>query len=140
MKKTLLLVSAILLVAVNFSTAQDANHKTGKITVVQDEKLTSLTQKYKEVNQRDPSFDGYRLQIFFDSGNNSKNRATDALAAFQEKFPNVKAYLSFKQPNYRIRVGNFRTKSEAIGFQKSIQSDYPNAFVVRDKILFSEMD
>jgi hypothetical protein len=80
------------------------------------------------------------LQIFFDSGNNSKNRATDALAAFQEKFPNVTAYLSFKQPNYRIRVGNFRTKSEAIGFQKSIQADYPNAFVVRDKILFSEMD
>jgi len=140
MNKTFFSVYAIVLLLVNFSFAQNADNKAGKITVIQDNRLTSLTEKYKEVNHRDPSFDGYRLQIFFDSGNNSKNRATDALAAFQEKYPNIKAYLSFKQPNYRIRAGNFRTKSEAIGFQKSIQSDYPNAFVVRDKILFSEMD
>ncbi|HPT14059.1 MAG TPA: SPOR domain-containing protein [Bacteroidales bacterium] len=140
MNKTFFSVLAIVLLLVNFSFAQNADHKAGKITVIQDNRLTSLTEKYKEVNRRDPSFDGYRLQIFFDSGNNSKYRATEALTAFQEKYPNVKAYLSFKQPNYRIRAGNFRTKSEAIGFQKSIQSDYPNAFVVRDKILFSEMD
>jgi hypothetical protein len=140
MKKIFVLVCAISGLAVNYSIAQETEHSSGKITVIQDSKLITLTEKYKEVSQEDPSFDGYRLQIFFDSGNNSKNKATDALSSFQEKYPDVKAYLSFKQPNYRIRVGNFRTKSEAYGFKKSIQADYPNAFVVRDKILFSEMD
>lgn len=140
MNKNLLILLACLLGVAKLTTAQESGTRSGKVTIYQDEKITALALKYKEVNQRDPAFDGYRLQIFFDSGNNSKSRATDALAAFQERYPDVKAYLSFKQPYYRIRVGNFRTKSEAIGFQKKIQADYPNAFVVKDRILFSEMD
>jgi hypothetical protein len=140
MKQSVILILVIILTTVQFSFAQENRHSQGKVTVYQDERMTAITERYKDVNRRDPSFDGYRIQIFFDSGNNSKNRATEALSAFQEKYPDVKAYLSFKQPYYRIRVGNFRTKSEAIGFQKKIQGDYPNAFTVKDRILFNETD
>lgn len=140
MKKSVLILFAILLAGVQFSRAQEQHNGSGKVTIYQDEKMVKLSDLYKEVNQRDPSFDGFRVQIFFDSGNNSKNRATEALETFQEKYSEIKAYLSFKQPYYRIRVGNFRTRSEAIGFQKRIQADYPNAFTVKDRILFSEQD
>ncbi|HOW30815.1 MAG TPA: SPOR domain-containing protein [Bacteroidales bacterium] len=140
MKPFLFALLISLACCVQVVSAQEQQPVKGKITVYQDERLPLLTQRYKEVNNRDPFFDGFRIQIFFDSGNNSKSKATSALADFQEKHPDIKAYVSFKQPYYRIRIGNFRTKSEAIGFQKKIQADYPNAFIVKDRIAFSEMD
>lgn len=92
------------------------------------------------MNQRSQFVDGFRVQIFFDSGSNSKKRATEAMDAFVAKYPSTRIFLSFKAPYYRVRVGNFRTLAEAVGFQKKILADYPNAFPVKEKISFKELD
>jgi hypothetical protein len=120
--------------------AQDASTNSGKVTVVQDERINQLAQQYKKMNLRNQVVDGFRVQIFFDSGNNSKKRATDAMDDFIVKYPTSRVFLSYKEPYYRVRVGNFRTLNEAVGFQKKIISDYPNAFPVKEKISFKDLD
>jgi len=120
--------------------AQDASPKSGKVEIIQDERITQLAQQYKKMNLRNQSVDGYRVQIFFDSGSNSKKRATDAMDDFIAKYPTSRVFLSYKEPYYRVRIGNFRTLNEAVGFQKKIISDYPNAFPVKEKISFKELD
>jgi len=102
--------------------------------ITSDPHIDKLVEKHIYINQHESSVDGWRVQIFFDSGANSKKRATDALNRFSAQFHEVKAYLSFKEPNYRVRVGDFRTRLEAEGFMKSIQAEYPNAFATGDKI------
>jgi hypothetical protein len=56
------------------------------------------------------------------------------LSRFSGQYPEIRAYLSFKEPYYRVRVGDFRTRLEAEGFMKSVKTEYPNAFATADKI------
>lgn len=136
-KNTFCLFFLILISAkVSFSQVE----KKGNVEIIQDERIGRLVEKHKALNERQSDVDGYRIQIFFDSGNNSKKKASDAMQRFMEKFPETKAYISFKEPYYRVRVGNFRTLIESEGFLKKIQPDYPNGFPVKEKIYFQEIN
>jgi hypothetical protein len=115
--------------------AQELKPAEGKVEIVQDERITQLAEQYKKMSLNNPEVDGYRVQIFFDSGSNSKNAAANIKSGFETIYPEIKSYLSYKEPYYRVRVGNFRTQVEAVGFQKKIAVDFPNSFPVKDKIV-----
>jgi hypothetical protein len=115
--------------------AQELIATPGTIEVIQDEKLTQLAEQYRKMSANNAEIDGYRVQIFFDSGSNSKNKAASVKDEFETLYPEAKSYLSYKEPYYRVRVGNFRSLIEAVGFQKKIATDYPNSFPVKDKIV-----
>ena len=107
----------------------------GEVEIVQDEKISQLTDQYRKLSINNPEVEGYRVQIFFDSGSNSKNKAASIKADFEAVHPEVKSYLSYKEPYYRVRVGDFRTLTEAVGFQKNISTDFQNSFPVKDNII-----
>jgi len=115
--------------------AQELVPSTGNVEFIQDAKVDQLSEQYRKMSLNNPEIDGYRVQIFFDSGSNSKNKATGIKGEFDTSYPGVKSYLSYKEPYYRVRAGNFRTLVEAVGFQKKISIDYPNSFAVKDKII-----
>jgi len=52
----------------------------------------------------------------------------------------VRAYLTFKAPNYKVRVGDFRTKLDAQRFLIELTADYPNAFIITDQINLPKTD
>lgn len=112
----------------------------GNIEIIQDQRIGRLVEKHKALNERQSDVDGYRIQIFFDSGNLSKKKASDVMQRFMDNYPETKAYISFKEPYYRVRVGNFRTLIESEGFLKKILPDYPNAFPVKEKIYFQDIN
>ncbi|MCX6245113.1 MAG: SPOR domain-containing protein [Bacteroidetes bacterium] len=114
--------------------AQDSKTGKGEITIVQDEKVDLLVSKHVRINQNKEGIDGFRIQIFFDSGNNSKTKAQSIYEGFKAKYPDVRAYLSFKSPNYKVRVGDFRTRLDAQRFLNEIIDQYPNAWIIADNI------
>lgn len=107
----------------------------GNVEIVQDERISQLTDQYRKMNLNNPEVEGYRVQIFFDSGNNSKNKAASIKTSFETLYPGVKSYLSYKEPYYRVRVGDFHTLTEAVGFQKKISADFQTSFAVKDNIV-----
>ncbi len=130
------LATFLVLFFLNFGVkAQDLSPANGAVEVVQDEKIGQLTEQYRKMSMNNQEIDGYRVQIFFDSGSNSKNKAVTIKGEFDLGNPEIKSYLSYKEPYYRVRVGNFRTLNEAVGFQKKITLEYPNSFPVKDKIV-----
>jgi hypothetical protein len=132
----LLFISILILIFINQGVkAQDHNPASGKVEIVQDAKITQLTEQYRKMSLNNSEIDGFRVQIFFDSGSNSKNKASNVKGEFDSNYPGINSYLSYKEPYYRVRVGNFHNLIEAVGFQKKIQADYPNAFPVKDKIV-----
>jgi len=117
-----------------FTYSQKLIPDSGKIEIIQDPKVDVLVAKHIQINQNKGGIEGFRIQIFSDSGNNSKNQAQVTSDEFVAKFPNIKAYRTFKSPNYRVRVGDFRNRLDAQRFLFEIASDYPNAFIISDKI------
>lgn len=112
------------------STAQQELPDTGKIAVIQDKAIADFAAKQLDLNGK-ISEKGYRIKIHFGA---DKMKAKEVKAKFIARFPGVPAYEKYDQPNFNIRVGDFRTKLEAYKFLKEIQSEFPSSFIVQDEI------
>ena len=112
-----------------------------QVYVHADPAVRQLMEKQMEINATMVGKSvGYRVQIFFSSGNNSREQAFKVKSDFSSKYPKVNAYISFKEPNFRVRVGDFRTRAEAFGFLKEIEALFPLSFVVKDDIAYVKHD
>ena len=124
----------------SFTQAQENDSLIEKTEIIQDSRVDLLVEKHIRINQVINTMDGFRIQLFSDSGNNSKTKAQAVHDEFLVKFPGVGVYLTFKSPNYKVRIGDFRTKLEAQRFLTELAVDYPNAFIITDQINLPKTD
>lgn len=139
MMKLVYIIGLILFLPV-ITSAQYADD--GRVVVIQDERVDIVLHDYKMLrmkimgNPDNKAIPGYRIQIFFDSGLNSSDRARQTRDEFLMTYPEIPAYISWKAPNYRVRIGDYKTRLEAERTMQLILSDYPNAWVIKDEINF----
>ena len=119
--------------------AEDSLMIWDKLDVQCDPKINDLLKQEAKQNKKSGPMAGFRLQIYFGSGEKAHAQATKIKTEFLSSNPDVKTYLLFKSPDFIVRVGNFRTKSEALKMQKTLLFQYPNAFIVADEIAFPEL-
>ncbi|GAB4206498.1 MAG: hypothetical protein Fur0023_16430 [Bacteroidia bacterium] len=92
-----------------------------------------LIQKKKQYHQLTKGmYDGYRVKVFFDV---SREKMERVKSEFQSKYPDIPIYNDYVQPNFILVIGNCKTKMEAHELLKKIQPDYPNAFIIKTKII-----
>jgi len=101
----------------------------------QDSLIHVLMNRHIAINQAKKTMPGYRVQIYFGS---DRSKANDVKTDFLQLFPSKGAYLIYQQPNFKIRVGDFKTRLEAMSFLKEIQSLYSAAFIVKDDVKLPE--
>lgn len=82
---------------------------------------------------------GYRVQVFDDNNpRTAKAQAEERCRMIESKFPEFRAYVQFNSPYWRVKVGDFRTRSEAEAAMGAIRGAFPQIGsqlrVVRDKI------
>lgn len=113
-------------------------HK-GKVTLHQDARIDKLSEFVRtgEETVEGVKIDGYRIVIFFDQ---DKSIVAQQKANFLARYNGHKAYIDYKAPNYRVRVGNFRTRLEAEALKDELLVYFPTAVVVEDKIQLPELD
>jgi len=107
---------------------------TGKITINQDPRIDSLMALHKALRAADSRFEGYRIQLFMEAGNDAVEKAEKFIENFEAEYPDWPAYLSFGQPYYRVRVGNFRNRLEAEGALNRLKHTFGQAFITSDMI------
>ncbi|MDD4190587.1 MAG: SPOR domain-containing protein [Mangrovibacterium sp.] len=110
-----------------------------QIDIQQDSRIGTLLQNHIEQNKRKEGTEGYRVEIFFSSGSRSREEAMRKKTEFLKNFPGETAYMSFQSPNFKVRVGDCRTRSEALKLKGRISGHYPNAFIVPDMIQFPKL-
>lgn len=106
----------------------------GETNIIRDDRVDALLDKHVQINREFNGLTGYRIQIFFDSGSNAKNKANNERRRFMTLFGQTKAYVTFDAPNFKVRVGNFRTRLDAEKFLREIQKHFEMAYVVPSKI------
>lgn len=104
------------------------------LSIDKDYRLDKMVNWHIQNNKRREGIEGYRVEIFFST--NNRESALDKKVEFLEQYPEYNVYVLFISPNFRVRVGDFRTKNEAVKLFKMIEKDYSAAFVVRDNINF----
>jgi hypothetical protein len=109
------------------------NDKKGEVKVVKDDRIQALTEFVGTPQKSDPGvkIKGFRVQIFFDSDKDLVNqKRSDYLAQHREN----PAYVDYLAPNFRLRVGNFRTRLQAQEWEHELLTTFPDAIIVEDWI------
>lgn len=83
---------------------------------------------------------GYRVRIFFDNKQTARAESEATLKRFAARYPGVGAYRTYANPYFKVTVGDFRTKSEAMELLEEIKHSFPGAFVVKENIEYPAVD
>ena len=100
----------------------------GKLVVIQEDSLDLLIEGYKEQKK----IEGYKIQLY--SGR-SRMEAVKVKSSFHSKFgESESADIVYQQPNFKIRVGNYRDRLAANKWLQIYKIDFPSSFIVKDEI------
>jgi len=99
--------------------------------VTRSSRLDMVVNKLKEINARKQTMPGYRIQIY--SGTH-RNQANELRASFYSHFPEIPVAVSYDQPNFKVRAGDFRTRLEAQKYLAEVEKIFSGAFIVPDDI------
>ena len=148
MKRFLLVFISVLtsqlLIAQDSFSAQN-NEKSNRPEVIknlninQDPRLDNMLSWHIENNRTRNKIEGFRVEIFFSSDFDAKEKAIRKKKEFLSVYPDNAVHVKYISPNFRVRVGDFRTKNEALKLYREIKSNYPVAFIVADEIDFPLM-
>jgi hypothetical protein len=116
-------LSIICLVLLGFALQVKAQE--GKVTIDQDKDITTLLEYKKDLS----TVDLYKIQVF--QGNRSGAEA--AKIQFANLYNEWPTSMEYETPNYKIWVGNFRSRLEADKALIKIKKNYTNAFIFKPK-------
>ncbi len=109
------------------------------LNVNQDPRIDKMLSWHIENNKFKNKIEGFRVEIFFSSDTDAKEKAIKKKEEFLAIYPENIVHVKYISPNFRVRVGDFRTKNEALKLYKEIKNTYPLAFIVTDEIDFPLM-
>lgn len=130
-----LLISA--LAAFSSASAQSASGENGDIVVHKDPRIDLLINKQIEINEFTTrhsrrNIPGYRILVV---SSNNRDNVTQAKTTIYKSFPELKAYMMYQAPFFRLKVGNFRERYEAEEYVGDIQRLFKGSvYVVPDTI------
>lgn len=110
--------------------------ETKKNKITGDERIGELENRYIEMNSSDKKINGYRIQLFSSSGANSWSQANEVQSDFLKIYPDIDAYVIHVRPSFKVRIGDYRNRMEAERFYVEIRENFPDAFIVRDRVNF----
>jgi archaellum biogenesis ATPase FlaH len=98
-----------------------------RTNVSQDPKFEQLLNEKRKINPSLTINDSYKIQIF----NGSNDNAKKILNEFKQANQDLDATIIFNTPNYKVWVGNFRSRIEAERYLVDIKKKYNNVFLIK---------
>ncbi len=77
---------------------------------------------------------GFRVQIY---NGPDRDKAIAVKTEFMRMYPGVRTYLTYMSPSFRVKVGDYRNRSDAVGMFKEANSVYNPSMIVPDIITIS---
>jgi hypothetical protein len=110
-------------------TALKSNAQEGIISIQQDNKIDKLLKERKHLLTIGELKTHFSIQVI--SGELETARKT--LKECKNKFPDLKSNIVYEEPNYKVRVGEFRNRLDADRALLKINEEFQGAFVLKPK-------
>ncbi len=107
------------------------------VIVHKDARLDLLIKKQATINEvtsRDGrrTDKGFRLMII---STNNRDEALAAKTKVYTFFPDLKAYMWYQSPYFRVKAGNFKDRKDAEAYQRRLNTYFPKGvFIMKDII------
>mgnify|MGYP000860949165 FL=1 len=99
-----------------------------EIQINEDPRISQLYRTWTNDNRANPRIEGWRVQIM---ATTERQQVEDTRNQFRIAHPDVSADWVHEKPYYKLRIGAFRNKLEAMAFIASM-TDYPGAYPTKD--------
>ncbi|HSD05814.1 SPOR domain-containing protein [Flavobacterium sp.] len=117
----------LLVLLILSNTAIKISAQTSNLTVNEDPKFQQLLTEKRKSNPNLTYNDRYKIQIF----NGVSETAKKTLSEFKQEYKNLDGTIIFNTPNYKVWVGNFRTRMEAERYLVDIKKKYKSVFLIK---------
>lgn len=102
--------------------------QSGNALIFKDPRIDYLQKVYAAKNKvKAEAKKVYRVQIVTSK---SRTEVNEAKTQFSAKYPGIPVFMSFDPPTFKLRVGNFVSRSDAQTFLGEIRKIYPSSFIV----------
>ena len=124
----------IVLLPLNLLAQSDSSKATLKGMDVQySGNLESRIWAFKEI-QRNQFYKGYSVQILSASGPTALQELAALKQTFLQKYPTVPVNEIWEAPNWKLRVGEFRSRFNAAIYRQYLIGEFPRAYVVEGEL------
>ena len=132
---------AVLIITADCFAQEDTAGKepvdSNSVIVHKDPRLDLLVKKQASINEvtsRDGrrTDKGFRLMII---STNNRDEAMAAKTKVYTYFPDLKAYMWYQSPYFRVKAGNFKDRKDAEAYQRRLNTYFPKGvFIMKDII------
>ena|SRR5688572_11003466 len=134
--KYLTLILTLFILKPAFAQSYDSSQM-ATVVVHKDPRVDMLIKKKAAINKNAKktsarTMRGYRLLVV---NTNNRNEAIAAKTKIYTYYPELKAYLQYQTPYFKLKAGNFQTREEAEKYRKRMATLFPKGvFIVNDII------
>lgn len=114
--------------------------RNNSVSIEMDSLLVSNYYKFLTSNKMASGIPGYRIRIYSGSGVGAKEEQQRIKARFLTLYPDIDAYYIYDEPDFKVYVGDCRTRSEVLKLIDRIKRDFPDPFYVEDFIVPKNAD
>lgn len=112
------------------------------VIVHKDQRLDLLITRQIQANElasRDArrTAKGFRLLII---STNNRDEAIATKTKIYTYFPELKSYLWYQSPYYRVKAGNFKERKEAEEYQKKLNVYFPKGVFIMNDVVEVKLD
>lgn len=79
---------------------------------------------------------GFRVQIYSGS---DRAKAIAAKSNFMRVFPNIRTYLSYSAPQFKVKVGDYKSRKEAADMARVLRTFFKPVMIVPDVIVVNSL-
>lgn len=117
--------------------AQDVVNDSSSVVIHKDPRLDLLVKKQVEINEittreARKTAKGFRLLVI---NTNKRDEAISAKTRLYQYFPELKSYLYYQTPYFKLKAGNFKEKKDAESYQKKLNAVFPKGVFIMTDII-----
>ncbi len=110
----------------------------GTVRIIQEKRLDEVLLQFIEQGRKLGGIPCYWIRIYSGSSHTARDEAYETKARFLTKYEGIRNDVIYDDPNFKVYVGGYRSKSETLKLLNKIKRDFPTAFIVYDVIDFPD--
>lgn len=100
-------------------------------TLYVNKRLEAVLDSVYRQNKAIRYISGFRIQVYV---GNVRREADDAKSYIYQTFPDLNPYVTYSQPTYRVKAGDFMYRRDAEQYLDLIKEQYSSAVILPDRV------
>lgn len=105
-----------------------------QVKILADGRLQTILERHIEYNEMSRSIQGYRVRVNSFTGDNAKAKAFALKKDLQSKYPQMRVYVTFDEPNFIVKIGDFLTRLDAFALYSDLRKQVNTTQIIKDWI------